>query len=75
MPDPDMVSVRHLFVKTSGSVLNASSSHFEYHTDVYPDIEAAIAQLERLGFIEDVTRGNCPKYRMTEEFFDQLRRT
>lgn len=73
--DPEMSSVRHFFVKTSKSLINATGPLFEYHTDVHDDLQAAVAHLERLGYIEDVTRGNCPKFRMTEEFVDRLRET
>ncbi|SRR6056297_498381 len=71
--DPEMSSVRHFFVKTSRSLINASGPSFEYHTDVHDDLQAAVAHFERLGYIEDVTRGSCPKFRMTEEFVDRLR--
>jgi len=73
--DPEMASVRHFFVKTSRSLINASGPLFEYHTDVHDDLQAAVAHLERLGYIEDVTRGNCPRFRMTEELVDRLRET
>jgi len=69
---PEFQSVREFFVKSSRTKVNRSEPYFEYHTDVHTDLGAAIAQLERLGYIEDVTPGNCPMYRMTEEFVDKL---
>ena len=63
----------YCFVKSSRTVVNSDSKDFEYHTDVLEDVEAAIFRLEELGYIEDITPGNCPMYRMTEEFVDRLK--
>ena len=73
--NPEMAAVRQFFVKTSRSSVNAAGPCFEYHTDVHPDLDAAIAQLERLSYVEDITPGNCPMYRMREELIDMLRKT
>lgn len=71
---PEFQSVRVFFVKSSKTTVNRSEPSFQYHTDVHADLGAAIALLERIGYIEDVTPGNCPMYRMTEEFVDKLRK-
>ncbi|MDP2267863.1 MAG: hypothetical protein Q8K46_01725 [Deltaproteobacteria bacterium] len=71
--NPDLLSAREFFVKSSKTTVNRSKPSFEYHTDVHADLHAAIAHLERLGYIEDITPGNCPMYRMTEDFIDRLR--
>ena len=70
---PKCDSMRYLFVKSSKSTVNMASPAFEYHTDAHSDLQAAIDHLEELKYIEDVTRGNCPKYRMREHFVDKLR--
>lgn len=66
-------AVRKFFVKSSKTRIGGGGPRFEYHTDVYPELEAAIAHLEELGYIEDVTPGNCPMYRMREHFVDRLK--
>lgn len=69
------LTTREFFVKSSGShfTVNRSEPCFEYHTDVHSDLGAAISYLQELGFIEDITPGNCPMYRMREHFVDKLR--
>ena len=71
--NPNLLAVREFFVKSSGTTVNRSKPCFEYHTDVHTDLGAAISYLEELGFIEDITPGNCPMYRMREHFVDRLR--
>jgi len=70
---PNLLATREFFVKSSGTKVNRSESYFEYHTDVHSDLGAAISYLKELGFIEDITTGNCPMYRMREHFVDRLR--
>lgn len=71
--EPANRHVRAFFVKSSNSVLGGSSEpHFEYHTDKHPDIRAVIATLEEHGLIANITRGNCPMYRISEKLADQL---
>lgn len=69
------LTTREFFVKNSGTQVNRSAPCFEYHTDVHSDLGAAISYLQELGFIEDITPGNCPMYRMREHFVDRLRNT
>ncbi|WP_111643425.1 hypothetical protein [Marinimicrobium alkaliphilum] len=70
---PDFKSVRKFFVCESTWSISKSEPSFEYHTDKHPDLSAAIAHLEELGYIEDITPGNCPMYRIRERFVDKLR--
>jgi len=70
---PELSSVRRFFVKSKRTSVNSSEASFVYHTDEHPDISAAVAHLEELGYIEDITTGNCPLYRMRENFVDNLR--
>ena len=65
---PEFESVRRFFVKSSRTTVNSDQPHFEYHTDMHADLDAAISHLERFGYIEDITPGNCPMYRMSEHF-------
>ncbi|POP51536.1 hypothetical protein [Zhongshania marina] len=70
---PELQGVREFFVKSSRTSVNRDEPCFEYHTDVHEDIGPAVSYLEELGYIEDVTPGNCPMYRMKEHFIDLLR--
>ena len=72
--NPEFSSVREFFVKSSRSTISREGSFFEYHTDVHDDLVAAVCHLEELGYVVDVTSGNTPMYRMTEQFIDMLRR-
>lgn len=71
--NPEFTSVREFFVKSSRTTVNRAEPYFEYHSDVHTDLGAAISHLEHIGYIEDVTPGNCPMYRMSEQFIDKLR--
>lgn len=67
------LTTREFFVKSSRTQVNYPAPCFEYHTDVHSDLGAAISYLQELGFIKDITPGDCPMYRMREHFFDKLR--
>ena len=71
--DPKNTDVRQFFVKSSKSSVNAIEKSFEYHTDIHTNISAAMHHLEDVGYIEDITPGNCPMYRMYEHFVDRLK--
>ncbi len=73
--NPKLANVREFFVKSSRTTVNRSEPCFEYHTDVHADLSAAITHLEELGYIVDITTGNCQMYRMTEHFVVKLRDT
>ncbi len=71
---PDFTGVRIFFVKNSKTIVNKSEPSFEYYTDVHPNLNAAIMYLADLGYIEDITPGNCPMYRFYEHFYDRLKK-
>ncbi|MFC0131387.1 hypothetical protein CR105_03125 [Massilia eurypsychrophila] len=71
--NPRLAGVRDFFVKSSGSTVNSDRPHLEYHTDVHSNIMGAIAYLEEVGYIDDITPGNCPKYRMRLPFVNRLK--
>lgn len=73
--NPEFIDVRTFFVSDSKATINSSEPSFRYYTDIHGDIRAAISYLEDLGYIEDITPGNCPKYRFYEHFIDNLRNT
>jgi len=71
----DGAYVRAFFVKKSTTSIGfLSEPCFEFHTDIYPELNAAVLHLERHGFIKDITPGNCPMYRVHEELIDWLQR-
>lgn len=67
------IGVRKFFVTQKGVRINKSEPAFEYYSDVHPDLHAAIMYMEDLGYIEDITPGNCPMYRFYEHFYDLLK--
>jgi hypothetical protein len=71
--NPEYADIRKFFVKSSKTTVNKAEPGFEYHTDVHRDLSAAIEYLEELGYIENITPGNFPMYRMREKFVDLLR--
>lgn len=71
--NPDFVGARKFFIKESGTSVNRAEPCFEYHTDVHPELNAAIMYLEDIGYIQDITPGNCPMYRFYEDFYDRLK--
>lgn len=69
-------NVRAFFVMQKGEWLNDTSEEcFEYHTDTHADLLVAVNHLLFCGFISELKRGSCPKYRMHEHFVDLLRGT
>lgn len=70
---PDYVGVRTLFVCESTNNVGAPGPIFTYYTDKHPDLVAAISVLEDLGYLENTTTGNLPKYRMKEIFIERLK--
>lgn len=64
--------IREFFTLRRGLQLNIQEPCFIYRPDDHPDLTAAVRHLEELGYIEDITPGNCPKYRMREALINQL---
>jgi hypothetical protein len=68
--------VRAFFIKESNTVIAFTSEPcFEYHTDKHPELRAAVLYLEQHGFVQDITPGNTPMYRINERLVDHLRNT
>ncbi|MFY0670168.1 MAG: hypothetical protein JXQ95_19205 [Alteromonas stellipolaris] len=70
--NPELAGVRIFFVKEKSTMLNFNEPHFVYYTDDHSYIHSALSAMEDLGYIKDITPGNCPKYRFTESFYDVL---
>jgi hypothetical protein len=62
--------VREFFVLRSRSVVLGGSSkpRFMYYEDEHKNLRGQIDRLENIGYVIDVTPGNVPIYRMTEDF-------
>jgi len=72
----DSDTVREFFVLPNRRVALGGSSQrrFVYYEDEHDNLLGKIAILENKGFVHDVTPGNAPVFRMTEEFIECLRR-
>jgi hypothetical protein len=71
--NPDFVGARKFFVMESNEMITKTEASFEYHTDVHPELCAAIMYLEDINYIQDITPGNCPMYRFYEHFYERLK--
>ena len=69
----EFAHVRKFYVKTRGSTIHSSVASFEYHTDVHVNLITAVAHLVDAGYIDDITPGNCPMFRMRLPFIDLLK--
>jgi hypothetical protein len=71
--NPDFIGARKFFITESNTMVSKAEPSFEYHTDVHPELNAAILYLEDIGYIQDITPGNCPMYRFYEDFYERLK--
>ena len=60
--------IREFFISKRSFALNTSEKCFVYYEDDHPGLKSKAKILDNLGFVFDITPGNAPKYRMTEEF-------
>ena len=54
---------------------SGDKARFVYYEDKYENLMNKIDVLKNHGFVEDVTFGNLPLYRMTDKFIELLRAT
>jgi len=66
--------VREFFILPNKRVLLGGSSkpRFPYYEDEHDNLKGKIDILEENSYVIDVTTGNAPIYRMSEEFVDLL---
>lgn len=65
--------VREFFVLPNERVLlSTDKARFLYYEDKHENLQGKIDILESNSYVVDVTTGNAPIYRMTEEFVDLL---
>ena len=68
--------VREFFVLESCGVRLGGSEkpRFVYYGEEHGDLHGKITVLENQGLVYEVTQGNAPVFRMTEEFVDVIQR-
>lgn len=68
--------VREFFVleKRSHRLGGSSKPRHVYYVEEHGDLHGKLSILENRGYIIDVTPGNTPVYRMTEEFVELVRK-
>ena len=67
--------VREFFVMSKSTRLGGSSKdRFAYYLEDHGNLKGKVDVLENSGFLIDVTPGNLPIYRMTEEFVSFVRK-
>lgn len=67
---PDFRTVREFFIIPKKARINTRGPAFTYHPEDHANLQGKLVILENRGYIIDVTPGNAPKYRMTEEFVE-----
>jgi hypothetical protein len=73
--DPELRTIRELVVLPNQRVIfNSKQKRFAYFEDSHDDLSGKMAVLENHGYIVDVTPGNTPIYRLTEEFVVAVRK-
>jgi hypothetical protein len=66
--------IRELVVLSSPTVIfNNTKPRFVYYESKHPNLQLIIDRLEDMGFVDDVTYGNTPMYRMTPDFVAAVR--
>ena len=67
--------VREFFLVPKRATLNYPEKHFEYYPEDYDDLPGMVRVLQNHAHVIDVTPGNAPKYRMTEQFVELVLRS
>jgi len=73
--NPELISVREFVVLPNDRVTfnSGGQRRFVYFEDKHEDLRGKISILENHYFIQDVTPGNAPIYRISEEFWELVR--
>lgn len=74
LSNPEQSLVREFFISKKSYSLNAGDSpSFVYYVDDHPGLQNKVHILENSGYVRDITPGNAPMYRMTEDFVRLLK--
>ena len=67
-------SVREFVIAPNKRVrFNGNKPRFMYYEDEHPHLRVQVDRLEAAGYVDDVTPGNAPIFRMQEHFVQLLR--
>ena len=73
--EPGFSGIRDFFVLPNrGVTMNAEGEILTYYEAEHQNLSDKLATLEERGYIRDITTGNTPKYRMSDEFMAYLRK-
>lgn len=71
---PDGNVIRDIaLLHSKGVIFNSSGPKFVYYQDQYENLVGQFVLLENHGFAHDITPGNVPIYRVSEEFVRLLK--
>ena len=70
---PELSLIREFFISKKSYSLNATNPSFVYYVDDHTGLLSKVHILENYGYVKDVTPGNAPMYRMTENFVRLLK--
>lgn len=71
---PEFQGVREFAILESSRVTFVSEGlRFVYYEEDMPDLKSLAAALEDNGYVDDVTRGRTPIFRLRESFIDALK--
>ena len=74
--NPKLISVREFAILPNNKVIFTSGQpRFVYFEEQYTDLKGKVSILENHGFVSGVTLGNTPIYRITEEFWDLVKKS
>jgi hypothetical protein len=72
--DPEQSLIREFFISKKAYSLNVGDTPcFIYYSDDHPGLQSKVHILENQGYVRDITPGNAPMYRMTEDFVRLLK--
>lgn len=71
---PKSVTVREFAIlPTEGVIFKSEQPRFVYYEDQHNNLRGKVLILENHDFVYDVTPGNTPIYRITEDFWNLIR--
>jgi hypothetical protein len=68
LSNPEQSLIREFFLSKKSYSLNPGGPAFIYYVDDHQGLQSKIHILENNGYVKDITPGNAPMYRMTEDF-------
>ena len=72
--DETRLITEFVILPSESVIFNGSKRRFTYHENRHENLQNKIDALEERGLVRDVTTGNTPIYRLTEQFREALRR-